>query len=155
MLIERHYPVEKRRKLIIFVNEILRIPEGLQNDFIKFAYSEVHNNMKAQKIDNSVKGRLKRSEKEWADAFTELFYGAPVEKLLEKNTVSVTEAVTANVTAKITAAEREVAQKKMHGIVLHLYHTIGLSVNQIAETVDLNNSDVEAIINAANGGIEK
>ncbi len=156
LLLERNYPVEKRRKLIIFVNEILRIPEDLQNDFIKFAYAKVHNNnndndMKTQKIDNSVKGRLKRSEKEWADAFTELFYGAPVEKLLEKNTTSVTESVTADVTAKITAA----AQKKMDGIVLHLYHTIGLSVGQIAETVDLKSSNVEAIINAKSEDVEK
>lgn len=151
LLLERNYPLEKRRKLITFVNEILRIPEDLQNDFIKFAYSEVRNNMKTKKIDNSVKARLKQSEKEWADAFTELFYGAPVETLLEKNTVSVTEAVTeavtANVTSKVTAAEREIARKKTRAIVLHLYHTIGLSVNQIAETVDLNNSSIEAIIN--------
>ncbi len=113
--------------------------------------------MKTQKIDNSVKGRLKRSEKEWADAFTELFYGAPVEKLLEKNTASVTEAVTeavtADVTAKVAAAERAAAQKKTRGIVLHLYHTIGLSVTQIAETVDLNSSNVEVIIREANGAV--
>ncbi len=149
LLLERNYPVEKRRKLIIFVNEILRIPEDLQNDFIKFAYAKVHNNdndMKTQKIDNSVKGRLKRSEKEWADAFTELFYGAPVEKLLEKNTADVTKVVTADV----TKAQKEAAEKKMNGIVLHLYHTIGLSINQIAETVDLSSSKIGAIINQAN-----
>ena len=90
---------------------------------------------------------------------TELFYGAPVEKLLEKNTVDVTANVTANVTktvtAKITAAQKEAAEKKMNGIVLHLYHTIGLSVNQIAETVDLSGSNIEAIINQANKASKK
>jgi hypothetical protein len=40
----------------------------------------------------------------------------------------------------------------MRGIALHLYHTIGLSVNQIAETIDLIR-DVEAIISAANKGV--
>jgi hypothetical protein len=155
LLLEREYPLEKRRKLMIFVNQILSIPKDLQDDFIKFAYTEVHNSMKTKKIDNSVKAGLKQSEKEWADAFAELFYGAPVEVLLEKNTASVTSAVTsavtksvtADVTSKVTAAERELAQKKTRGIVLHLYHTIGLTVNQIAETVDLKSADIEAIIN--------
>jgi transposase len=41
----------------------------------------------------------------------------------------------------------------MRGIVLHLYHTIGLSVDQIAETIDLSIRDVEAIISAANKGV--
>ena len=58
-------------------------------------------------------------------------------------------------TAKITAAQEEATQKKMNGIVLHLYHTIGLSVNQIAETVDLSSGTVEAIIKKAKGVVEK
>lgn len=34
LLVERDIPLEKRRKLLIFVNEILRIPKTLQNNFV-------------------------------------------------------------------------------------------------------------------------
>ena len=49
-----------------------------------------------------------------------------------------------NVTKKIQAE----ADRKMQGVVLHLYHTIGLSEKQIAESWDLSIAKVQEIINA-------
>jgi hypothetical protein len=124
---------------MLFVKEILRLPTELEKDFITFAKIKVENKMATKKIDNSVKGRLKQAEKEWGDIFAEVQYGAPVDVLLKNNT----DAVTADVIAKKDAE----AAKKMQSVVLHLYHTLGLTVSQIAGTVDMSIDSVQNIIN--------
>jgi hypothetical protein len=129
LLLERDYPLDKRRKLMLFVKEILRLPTELEQDFITFAKLKVQDNMTTKKIDNSVKGRLKQAEKEWADMFAEIQYGAPVDVLLKNKDAE--------------------AEKKMQGVVLHLYHTIGLTFIQIAETVNMSIDDVQKIISNA------
>jgi hypothetical protein len=85
--------------------------------------------MKKQNI--SVKEEWRQADKEWADVFSQVFYGAPVQELLEKNTKEVTKEVTMNTN---------------RAIVLHLYHTIGLTLAQIAGTVKLTEKEVKSII---------
>jgi hypothetical protein len=138
LLLEREYPVEKRRKLVIFIKEILKLPTDLEKDFTTFALNKVKSkNMATKKMDNSVKAGLKRAEKEWADIFAEDTYGAPVDVLLKNNT------------AEVTAKNKAEEEKRVQAIVLHLYHTIGLSLTQIATTVNMTVSKVQEIINQA------
>ena len=135
---------------MLFVKEILRLPIELEKDFITFAKIKVENKMTTKKIDNSVKGRLKQAEKEWGDIFAEVQYGAPVDVLLKNKedavTADVTAAVTTAVTADVIAKKDAEAYKKMQAVVLHLYHTIGLTVIQIAGTVDMSVDSVQNII---------
>ena len=142
LLLERNYPYEKRRILMTFVKEIMKLPTALEKDFLTFAKIKVDNKMTTKKQQDTVKARLKQAEKEWANLFAEVFYGAPVEVLLENKAVEVTKEVTKEVTAK-----------KNRAVVLHLYHTIGLSVSQIAETVDLSIGEVQGILNSNNGSL--
>jgi hypothetical protein len=124
-----------------FIKEILRLPTDLEKDFITFAknITEIKMATKNKKIDKSFEARLKESDKEWSDFFTEIRYGVPVDVLLKNKTAEVT----AEVTAKRDAEEA----KKIQGVVLHLYHTIGLSLTQIAGTVDMSVERVQNIIN--------
>jgi hypothetical protein len=136
LLLEKDYPLEKRRKLMPFIKEILRLPTDLEKDFITFAknITEIKMATKNKKIGKSFEARLKESDKEWSDFFTEVLYGAPVDVLLENKTAEVT----AEVMAKRDA--------EMQGVVLHLYHTIGLSFIQIAGTVNMSVESVQDII---------
>ena len=111
-----------------------------------YAKIKVENKMTTKKIDNSVKGRLKQAEKEWGDIFAEVQYGAPVDVLLKNKEDAVTADVTAAVTADVIAKKDAEAYKKMQAVVLHLYHTIGLTVIQIAGTVDMSVDSVQNII---------
>jgi hypothetical protein len=103
LLVEREIPLEKRKKLLIFVNEILRIPNEMQNDFIKFAQFKIDNNMATKNHNNSVKERLKQSEKEINDIYSQVFYGAPLNVVLERKTAELKAEVTAKVTAEVEA----------------------------------------------------
>ena len=123
LLLERNYPLEKRRKLLTFVKEILRLPKDLERDFIKFAYSKVEDSMKTKNQEMTVKERLKQTQKEWAELFAEMFYDSPIQQLLRQER------------AEERTEVRAEADKKMQGVVLHLYHTIGLSEKQIAESL--------------------
>jgi DNA-directed RNA polymerase specialized sigma24 family protein len=115
---------------------------------------------------------LKQSEKEINDIYSQVFYGAPLNVVLERKTAEleaeVTAKVTAEVEAKVTAeveakvtaeveakvtAEVEArkdaeAAKRTKATVLHLYHALGLSLIQISETVDLNVDSVQSIIHS-------
>ena len=126
-----------------FIKEILRLPADLEKDFITFAknITEIKMATKNAKVEKSFEARLKESDKEWSDLFTEVLYGAPVDVLLKNKT--------AEVTAEVTAQKNAEAEKKIQGVVLHLYHTIGLTLTQIAATVDMSLESVQNIINKA------
>jgi hypothetical protein len=87
-------------------------------------------NMKTKKEDNSVKARLKIAEKEWADVFVQAYYGVPVDKLLDK----------------MGQEAKAALDKQNQGIVLHAYHTLGLSYSQIAGMIHLTEQEIEKII---------
>ena len=147
LLVERNYPYEKRRKLMIFVKNIMRLPNILEKDFITFAKIKVDNDMKAKKQEPTIKEQWKQAEKEWGEIFTEFMYGPPVDVLPEQEEGEITAniaAITVDVAKKIQAE----ANRKTQGAVLHLYHTIGLTVNQIAESFDFSVAKVQEIINA-------
>ena len=141
MLLYRDYPQDKRRKLMLFVKEILRLPTELEQDFITFAKIKVQEKMATKKNDNSVKGRLKQAEKEWAEVFAEVQYDAPLDLLMQFGAPE-------EVLLKNKAAQKDAeAERKIQGAVLHLYHTIGLTVIQIAGTINISADEVQKILN--------
>jgi uncharacterized linocin/CFP29 family protein len=130
------------------MKNILRLPTELEQNFLTFTSLKIENKMKKQEI--SVKEQWRQADKEWADIFSEVLYGAPVQELLENKAKEVTKEVTLEVTKEVTSkVTEEVKMNTNRAVVVHLYHTIGLNLAQIAGTVQLTEKEVKLIIEAS------
>lgn len=116
---ERHIPRGKMLRFFIFIDNIMKIPLNLQQDFKNFIHVKYKTPIQMPSV-------LYQNAQEWSDFFTEMQYGDTVDNLLEK--------------------EREKVREKNKKIILKLHIEKQWSASQIADVLDMELSEVEKII---------
>ncbi len=118
--IKRHISREKMFRFFFFIDNVMKIPVNLQQEFNNFIFSKY-------KTPTQMSSALYKNAKHWTDLFNKQLYGDTFENIVEK--------------------EREnIVEKEREKVVHKLYIEKHWSANQIADFLDMQLVDVERII---------
>jgi hypothetical protein len=141
--------LDKIMRLLIFVHQIMQLPDGLKPRFNEFLKSKV-NALMAQVSTFS----LNKSYEDFALIFTELIHGENYQVMMQKQRVrheqelkkARAEAKKARQEAEKTRQEAEMRSKQRINTILKLFHLKSWTVEQIAEMMELEVDVVKNLI---------
>ena len=129
LALEREIPAEKMRRFFLFIDNVMKIPLDLQQEFNSSMISKL-------KIKD-MPSVLNQGAKTWSDIFTQVVYGDTAENLIKKER---------EIAQKQRQEEREIAQKERQKVVLKMFIEIKWSANKIADVLDMPIKEVKKII---------
>ncbi len=149
LALEKQIDLEKVWRLLIFVHQIMQLPDYLQPRFDQFIQSKVN-----QVMAETSTFSLNKSYEYFALIFTKALYGENYQVQMEKQRLQYEVALKqahqevekTRQEAEKTRQEAEVRSKQRISTILKLYHLKSWTVEQIAEMMELEIEVVKSLI---------